>query len=369
MKILKALIYKEFLQIIRDPSSILTAFILPFILITIFATAINLDNNTIETGLVIEGDRGQINDVIASFDGSRYIKAVRYDNRKEAQQALVRGDIRALVVIPNNFAQAFAAKNNAAVQIITDASDPNIALFASAYVQGIVSTAQKIILENYGYDTNVGIRIETQSWYNPELKSRHFILPSSIAIIMTLIGMLLTALVIAREWERGTMEALLTTKASKLQIISAKYVAYYCLAIASAAFCTFLSVVVFDVPFRGSYLVYLLTASLFLFPSLGMGFIISTLAKNQFLAAVAAAMFGFLPAVMLSGGLFEISSMPPVIRGITNIIPATYFIPIIKNLFMTGNIWPIILGEGCCLLIYGILMFIVLYFVTKERLE
>ena len=149
MKILKALIYKEFLQIIRDPSSILTAFILPFILITIFATAINLDNNTIETGLVIEGDRGQINDVIASFDGSRYIKAVRYDNRKEAQQALVRGDIRALVVIPNNFAQAFAAKNNAAVQIITDASDPNIALFASAYVQVIVSTAQKIILENY----------------------------------------------------------------------------------------------------------------------------------------------------------------------------------------------------------------------------
>ena len=369
MKILKALIHKEFLQIIRDPSSVLTAFILPFILITIFATAINLDNNTIETGLVIEGDRGQINDVVAAFDGSKYVKIIRYDNRKEAQQALIRGDIRALVVIPNNFAQALAAQNNAVVQIITDASDPNIALFASAYVQGIISTAQKIILEDSGYDTNTGIRIEAQSWYNPELKSRYFILPSSIAIIMTLIGMLLTALVIAREWERGTMEALLTTKASKLQIISAKYVAYYCLAIASAAFCTFLSVVIFDVPFRGSYLIYLLTASLFLFPSLGMGFIISTLAKNQFLAAVAAAMFGFLPAVMLSGGLFEISSMPSVIRSITHIIPATYFIPIIKNLFMTGNIWPIILSEGSCLLIYGLLMFGFLHFVTKERLE
>ena len=369
MKILKALIHKEFLQIIRDPSSVLTAFILPFILITIFATAINLDNNAIETGLVIEGDRGQINDVVAAFDGSKYVKIARYDNRKEAQQALIRGDIRALVVIPNNFAQALAAQNNAVVQIITDASDPNIALFASAYVQGIISTAQKIILEDSGYDTNTGIRIEAQSWYNPELKSRHFILPSSIAIIMTLIGMLLTALVIAREWERGTMEALLTTKASKLQIISAKYVAYYCLAIASAAFCTFLSVVIFDVPFRGSYLVYLLTASLFLFPSLGMGFIISTLAKNQFLAAVAAAMFGFLPAVMLSGGLFEISSMPSAIRSITHIIPATYFIPIIKNLFMTGNIWPIIFSEGACLLIYGLLMFALLHFVTKERLE
>ncbi|MBQ8481644.1 MAG: ABC transporter permease [Alphaproteobacteria bacterium] len=369
MKILKALIYKEFLQITRDPSSVLTAFILPFILITIFATAINLDNNAIETGLVIEGNRGQINDIIASFDGSEFVKMYRYDNRKSAQEALVRGDIRALVIIPNNFAQSFAAQTDAAIQIITDASDPNIALFAAAYVQGIISTAQKIIMENYGYDIDVGIRMETQSWYNPELKSRHFILPSSIAIIMTLIGMLLTALVIAREWERGTMESLLTTKASKLQIISAKYIAYYCLAIASAAFCTFLSVAVFNVPFRGSYLVYFITASLFLLPSLGMGFIISTLTKNQFLAAVAAAMFGFLPAVMLSGGLFEISSMPSAIRSITHIIPATYFIPIIKNLFMAGNIWPIILSEGSYLLIYGILMFALLYFVTKERLE
>ena len=198
--------------------------------------------------------------------------------------------------------------------------------------------ARKIISEHLGQDTVSEIIIESQSWYNPELKSRYFILPSSIAIIMTLIGMLLTALVIAREWERGTMEALLTTKASKLQIISAKYIAYYCLAIISADFCTFLSVVVFDVPFRGSYLIYLLTASLFLLPSLGMGFIISTIAKNQFLAAVTAAMFGFLPAIMLSGGLFEIASMPSSIRAITYIIPATYFIPIIKNLFMVGNI-------------------------------
>ena len=369
MRILKALIYKEFLQIIRDPSSILTAFILPFILITIFATAINLDNNTIETGLVIEGEHQQITDIAASFDGSKYIKVIRYSNRKEAQEALVRGDIRALVVIPNNFAQSFVTRTSASIQIITDASDPNIALFATAYVQGIISTAQKIISEHLGQDTVSEIVIESQSWYNPELKSRYFILPSSIAIIMTLIGMLLTALVIAREWERGTMEALLTTKASKLQIISAKYIAYYCLAIVSAAFCTFLSVVVFDVPFRGSYLIYLLTASLFLLPSLGMGFIISTLAKNQFLAAVAAAMFGFLPAIMLSGGLFEIASMPSSIRAITYIIPATYFIPIIKNLFMVGNIWPIILNEGLSLLIYGILLFALLHHVTKERLE
>ncbi|MBR1825422.1 MAG: ABC transporter permease [Alphaproteobacteria bacterium] len=369
MRILKALVHKEFLQIIRDPSSILIAFILPFILITIFATAINLDNNAIETGLVIEGDRQQVNDIISSFDGSRFLTITHYDNRKHAQEALVRGDIRALVVLPNDFAKNFIGQQSAAVQVIADASDPNIALFTAAYVQGIVATAQKILIESYGYQKSAGIQIEQVSWYNPELKSRHFILPNSIAIIMTLIGMLLTALVIAREWERGTMESLLTTKASKLQIILAKYISYYCLAILSASFCTFLSVVVFGVPFRGSLAVYFVTSSLFLFVSIGMGCLISTLTRNQFLASVAAAMFGFLPAVILSGGLFEISSMPHIIQAATNIIPATHFVPIIKNLFMAGNIWPIIFGESFNLLIFGLIIFAVLYKVTKERLE
>ena len=369
MRILKALIYKEFLQIIRDPSSILIAFILPFILITIFATAINLDNNAIETGLVIEGDRQQVNDIIGAFDGSRYLTIYRYDNRKAAQEALTRGDIRALVVMPGNLAKDLATGQAAAVQIITDASDPNIALFAAAYVQGIIATAHKIMLKTYTSAQTSDIIIEQVAWYNPELKSRYFILPSSIAIIMTLIGMLLTALVIAREWERGTMESLLTTKASKLQIILAKYISYYCLAILSAGFCTFLCVVVFDVPFRGSLLVYFITSSLFLFVSIGMGCLISTLTRNQFLASVAAAMFGFLPAVILSGGLFEISSMPHIIQMLTNIIPATHFIPIIKNLFMAGNIWPIIWNESLNLLIFGLFLFALLYKVTKERLE
>ncbi len=369
MRILKALIYKEFLQIIRDPSSILTAFILPFILITIFATAINLDNNAIETGLVVEGDRWQVSDIISSFEGSRFLTITDYSNRKEAEKALIDGDIRALVVLPNNFAQVLIGEQAANIQVIADASDPNIALFTAAYVQGIVATAQKIMLEKNGKQASAGIQVEQVSWYNPELKSRYFILPNSIAIIMTLIGMLLTALVIAREWERGTMESLLTTKASKLQIILAKYVSYYCLAILSAAFCTFLSVLVFGVPFRGSLIVYFITSSLFLFVSIGMGCLISTLTRNQFLASVAAAMFGFLPAVILSGGLFEISSMPHVIQIATNIIPATHFVPIIKNLFMAGNIWPIIFAESLNLLIFGLLMFALLYKVTKERLE
>lgn len=369
MRIIKALIKKEFWQIVRDPSSIMIAVILPFILISIFATAINLDNNSIKTGLVIEGNRQQINDIIASFDGTKYLDIIRYNSRKEAQRDLINGHIRAMVVIPNNFAQSFMAGQSSPIQVITDASDPNIALFASAYIQGIVATAQKILLEIYGYNKNTGISIEQISWYNPELKSRYFILPNSIAIIMTLIGMLLTALVIAREWERGTMEALLTTKASKFQILIAKYFSYYVLAMISVAFCTFLSVIVFAVPFNGSLAVYFVSSSLFLFVSIGIGLTISTLTRNQFLAAVTAAMFGFLPAVVLSGGLFEISSMPKIIRIFTNVIPATNFVPVIKNLFIAGNIWPIIFSESLYLLIYGLLVFALLYHLTEERLE
>lgn len=369
MRIIKALIKKEFLQIIRDPSSIMIAFILPFILISIFATAINLDNNSIETGLVIEGNHQQINELIASFNGSKYLDVYHYDNRAEAQKALIGGKIRALIVIPNNFAQNFATNQVSPIQVITDASDPNIALFASAYIQGAIATAQKILLQSRGQFSASGIAIEQISWYNPELKSRYFILPSSIAIIMTLIGMLLTALVIAREWERGTMEALLTTKASKLQILVAKYFAYYVLAVISVIFCTFLSVIIFSVPFRGSFLIYFISSSLFLFVSIGIGLTISTLTRNQFLASITAAMFGFLPAVVLSGGLFEIASMPEIIRIFTNVIPATHFIPIIKNLFITGNIWPIILIKNFYLLIYGMFIFFLLYHVTKERLE
>ena len=243
MKIICSLVKKEFLQIIRDPSSILIAFILPFILLLIFATAINLDNNNINTGLLIEGYTSEMNDLVASFENTKYLNVTRFNSRSEMIQALMQDKIKAMIIFPNNFSKAL--RNNdysASVQLITDATDPNIATFVSNYVQGTILNWTKI----YGNEKSVHvptlINIEPIIWFNPELESRNFILPGSIAVIMTLVGMILTALVIAREWERGTMEALLTTQATKFDFLIAKYIAYYGLAMCSTIFCTFLYV-------------------------------------------------------------------------------------------------------------------------------
>lgn len=370
MRNIRALVKKEFFQIIRDPSSILIAFILPLILLLIFAFAINLDNNKIRVGLLIEGYRQEMNSLVSSFEGTDYLEVTRYPDRDSLSKALVSGDIKAGVVFPNNFAkQLVSSSSKAPIQVLTDATDPNMALFVSAYVQGVTANWQEIFMTEKAVSDPPLISIDEVVWFNPELKSQYFILPSSIAIIMTLVGMILTALVIAREWERGTMEALLTTKATKMDIIVAKYIAYYGLAMCSTLFCSFLCIVVFDVPFRGSYFVYFVMSSLFIATSLGQGFIISTLSKNQFLASISAATFGFLPAVMLSGALFEIPSMPKAVQWVTYFIPARYFTTTINNLYMAGNIWSVIIPQGIFMLIFAVIVFVIVYRMTKERLE
>lgn len=370
MKILKALVKKETLQIIRDPSSILIAFILPFILILIFATAISLDNNKIKVGLLIDGYTSEMNDLVAAFEGTDYLSVTRFKNRQDMEKAMLADKIKAMIIFPNHFSRMLRNPDDVApIQLLTDATDPNIATFVANYIQSIVLNWMVI----YGNEKAVSvpslIEIEPVVWFNPELKSRYFILPGSISVIMTLVGMILTALVIAREWERGTMEALLTTKMTKLDLILAKYIAYYGLAMCSTVFCTFLAVSVFGVPFRGSYLIYLITSSLFISTALGQGFIVSTFSKNQFLSAITAAAFGFLPAVMLSGFLFEIPTMPKVIQLITYVVPARYFVPIITNQFMAGNVWSVILPQSLFLLINGALLFLIIYKMTKMRLE
>lgn len=369
MNLIRALVKKEFFQIIRDPSSILIAFILPFILLTIFATAVNLDNNQVKMGLVIEGDYQQVSELAAGFEGTQYLNIHFYPHRQAAVNGLVHGDIKAFVVIPEYFIKQLGSSFQAPLQVITDASDPNMALFVAAYVQGIIADWQKITALKTGVSLPQQIQIETAVWFNPELKSRYFILPGSIAIIMTLVGMILTALVIAREWERGTMEALLTTRVRKRDILIAKYISYYLLAMCSTIFCSFLCIVIYGVPFRGSYLVYFIVSSLFILTALGQGFIVSTLSKNQFLAAISAATFGFLPAVMLSGFLFETSSMPKIIQFLTYFVPARYFVPQINNLFMAGNIWSVIIIQSMYLIGFNFILFVILYKITPERLD
>lgn len=371
MSRLSALMHKEFLQMVRDPSSFLIAIILPLILLFIFGYGINLDSNTVRIGLVIEERTPDVMSLATSFTNSRFLEVNIGNDRREFEEDLVAGRLRGLVVIPRDFtAISMKGQKSAVVQVIADGSEPNIASFMQGYARGVLNNWLNYYLDDHGIELP-GPRIDVISrfWYNPELKSRNFLIPGSIAIVMTLIGTLLTALVIAREWERGTMETLMATPVRTTEIILGKLIPYFVLGLVSMGLCWSIGVFFYGVPFRGSFSVLLAVSSLFLLCALGQGLLISTLARDQFVASQAAIISAFLPAFMLSGFVFEISSMPQIIQGLTYIFAARYFVTSLQTLFLVGNIWPLILYcMGVMSLIAGVL-FTLITFKTSSRLD
>lgn len=370
IKIFNSLVKKEVKQISRDPSNLLVAFLLPLVMMLIFGYAINLDTNTIKLGLLVDGYKDQVSGLVDSFKSTEYFRVTEYNSRKEMEKDIVSGKIQSMVIIPNNFAKnLYGGINTAQIQLLTNGSDPNISTFVEGYVNGVVNNWLTINGIERGQNTKSLLNIQTYVWFNPELESINFILPSSISMIMTLVGMILTALVVAREWERGTMESLLTTEVGKLDIILSKFFAYYGLTMLSMIFCSFLCIGWFKIPFHGSYIVYFITSSLFVFTSLSQGILISTLCKNQFLASITVAMAGLLPATMLSGMMFEIPSMPKIIQLISYTVPARYFSACIRNLFNAGNIWDILITQSLFMIGFTIVVFILIYKKTQTRLE
>lgn len=369
MKILRALITKEFCQIVRDPSSILIAFVLPLILLLIYMYAINLDTLKVKVGLKVDDDYQQVSSLTDSFRHNKYMTVIDYTDKNKMYNDLVSTKLRGIIVIPNDFTKKLRKNEEATIQVITDGSEVNLANYVQAYPRTIIQ--EWLYLNSlYKFKTPASlINPQIRFWYNQDVNSHYFVLPGSLAITMTLVGMLLTALVIAREWERGTMEAIISTKAKKIDIVLGKYLSYYLLGIASMCFSVFMCVVVFKIPFRGSYLVLFGFSSLFLFTAMGQGLLISTILKNQFTASQAALLGGFLPALMLSGLLYPITSMPKVIQFLTIFIPARYFVACIQTEFLAGTVWQIILPNSIFLLIISILLFIAVYTATKMRLD
>ena len=221
----------------------------------------------------------------------------------------------------------------------------------------------------HGEKPATDITIESRFWFNPSAESRNYLIPGSITIIMTVIGTLLTSLVVAREWERGTMEALLASPVTRTELLLSKLIPYYILGIVSLFLCVGVSVVILKVPFRGSSLVLWGIGSLFLSSSLGMGLLISTLMRNQFNAAQAALNAAFLPALMLSGFVYEIRSMPEVIQAVTYLIPARYFVTAIQTIFQAGTVWPLLLSSGLFLLLSSVFFIGLTALKTRRRLE
>ena len=367
---LRALCRKETWQILRDPSSNLIAFVLPVVMLFIFGYGINLDSTAVNIGLVLEDKSPEARRFAENLYGSPYLKVVAGRTRAEIEQALTESRVRGFVVVPVDFAEKLKRPNSTApLLVVADGSEPNTASFVQNYVSGVWSGWMQQRAVERGETPPAQISIEPRFWFNPAAESRNYLIPGSITIIMTVIGALLTSLVVAREWERGTMEALLASPVTRTELLLSKVLPYYALGIVSLFLCVGVAVLMMHVPFRGSLLALWAIGSLFLASSLGLGLLLSTVLRNQFNAAQAALNAAFLPAIMLSGFLFEIHSMPAFIQGVTYLIPARYFVTAMQTLFQAGNVAPVLLRSGMFLVVAGSFFIGLTALKTRRRME
>jgi drug efflux transport system permease protein len=366
---LRGLVRKESLQIVRDPSSISIAFALPAILLLLFGYGVSLDAKRVPVALVIENPTSATSSFADSLINSPYFAPIVLRDPRPATQALLAGTVDAMVVLRANFDRQIFSAQGAPIQVIVNGTDANTGRIVSGYVDGAWQKWLAQYAMARGLELTAPVVAEQRVWFNPEVRSRNFLVPGLIAIIMTLIGALLTALVVAREWERGTMEALIVTPVRIAEVLLGKLIPYFVLGMGGMMLSTAMAIFVFDVPFRGSFLVLLGVSGLFMLASLGMGLLISTVAKNQFVAGQIAIIIAFLPAFILSGFIFDIASMPRVVQWITQIIPARYFVASLQTLFLTGTVWPIVLPNAAALIVMAVIFLGLTRRKTRKSLE
>jgi len=362
---LKALIHKEFRQIKRDTSSFLIAVIFPIMLLFLYGYGVSLDLNNLKIGIDLQDLSPEARSFGHALESSPYFSC-RFDHQEKLAPLLESGAIHGIVIVPSYFEKWELSHKSAPIYVIADGQNPNTASFVQQYVFGAWKNWQAG--RERSHESFSRLQPQPRYWYNEELSSRYFLIPGSIALIMTLVGSLLTALVIAREWERGTLEGLFSTPMRMSEFLLSKMAAYFCLGVLSMLFCFFGATLLFQVPFRGSYLSLSGVASLFLIASLAGGLFISSFARDQFIASQIAIMSSFLPAYSLSGFIFEISSMPSFIQLITTIIPAKYFVSSLQTLFLAGNISSVIFKDALALFFLSLAPLIITWKRSKKRL-
>jgi len=368
MRIYSALIKKEFFQIIRDFSSLLIAFVLPLLILLLYRYCVNLDTVKVSLGIKNDDLNPKISTLMNSFDHSKYIKSQYFQSKDEMYKKIKNSKLRGALIIPNDFTTKLLKKERAQVLLIADGSESNLANFVQNYSIQILNSW----LLNSDFKQFISkplLNVQSKFWFNQDIDSHHFILPGSLAITMNLIGMLLTALVISREWERGTIETLFSTNITKMHFVVSKYVPYFILGIISLTFNVFICTQIFKIPFRGNYLILIFVGGLYLICCLGIGLAISSSYKEQFSSSQMALSIGLFPAMLLSGLIYPISSMPKIFQLLTMILPPRYFIIFIQSEFMAGTIPKIVLINSLYLSFLGFLLFLLVYKNIDLRLE
>lgn len=370
----KAIARKEFLHILRDPRSLLMALAIPFLLLLLFGYALTLDVDRIPT-LVYDGDQSpQSHELIARFIASPYFDLLALvDNARTIEEAIDRDQCLLGVIIPSDYARQILRGEKLAVQLLLDGSDSNTASIAKGYAENVIQQ-QALELRSEALNRKGAgaprppVEARLRIWYNSEMKSRNYIVPGLIAVIIMIIAAMLTSLTIAREWEMGTMEQLLSTPVRPTELVLGKMSAFYSVGLIDMLIAMAVGTLVFQVPLRGSLGLAFAVSCLFLFGALGWGILVSAIARQQLLAYQMGILSSFLPAFILSGFIYSIENMPAIIRVITHIFPARYFVTILKGIFLKGVGLSILWVEVVFLILYGAMVFIIATRQLKKKI-
>lgn len=354
---------KEFIQIRRDPRSLALALVIPVVLLIIFGYGLSLDIDHVRTIIWNQDASSELTrNFLLNFKNSKYFKIVGYtDNYREIEHAINSGKVMMALIIPKDFSHYLQSSKSAPLQLLVDGSDSNTATIAMGYVSSVVSSYNvsllKTVYYKHGLEPPKSLDARSRIWFNMGLESRWFIIPGVIAMIMMIIAALLTSICVAREWERGTMEQLISTPVKSTELIIGKFIPYFTIGFLDLIVGVFMARVFFAVPFRGSYLLLIFLSTLFLTGALSQGILISTVAKTQLLASQLAILTTFIPTMLLSGFIYPIFNMPEAVQTITYFVPARYYIVILRESFLKGADMFVMWDEAVYLFLFAFLMF------------
>ena len=370
-----AMTRKEMLQIRRDPRSLLIILVIPLVQLFIFGYAVNLDVKHVPLCIYDRDGTQTSQDLLKHFQATDYFNIVRIsDNYADIIRNIDHGVCSVAVVVPSQFAEDLHSSGQARVQAILDASDSNSASIGTGYAQAIVqsysSEIQVAWQQEHGLAAGApNVSFEPRTWFNEDLESMANLVPGVVALVMAVVGAFLTSLTIAREWERGTMEQLISTPVGKLEIQIGKLLPYFGIGIMDTAICAGTAVWWFGVPFRGSWIVLFGCSMLFLIVVLSLGYFISVTAKSQLGACQMALLATFLPTYLLSGFIFPIDQMPVAVQWITVVLPARYYVSILRNVFLKGTAVRLLAGDISALAAIAVILVVLSTRSFHKRLE
>lgn len=355
-----ALLKKETRQLWRDRSNLAVGFLLPIILILLFGYGLSLDVKNAPVAVVLEDRSPLAESVMSGLKGSEYLAPQRAETMAVAEKWMRDKDVQAIVRVPVDFSRQWVVQN-AQIQVILDGVDALSARINEGYIRGAIGSwglkNQDRAAVSASHPTGQGVGsaiVSSRMWFNEASTSTWYLVPGLIVLILTLIGALLTSMVIAREWERGTLESLFVTPVRPLEIVIAKVVPYLVVGFTDLLICLMAARFLFEVPIRGSLWVISLVSLIYLLVSLFLGLCISAVTRNQFEASQGALLLSYLPAVMLSGFIFDLRNVPAPIQMVCQTLPATHFMGLLKTLFLAGDNHELVLKDGLILLGYAL---------------